>query len=71
LKPKNTHNKPCFGENVKKLLYFKVAQNITIFGRKTAAKPEKAKINAPKLNLKFQNIYTKPLLKPKNTHKKP
>ncbi len=38
------------------------------FGKvaKTVAKPTIAKISTSKLNLKVQNIYIKPLLKPKN-----
>ncbi len=38
---------------------------------KTVAKPEIAKISTPKLYLKVQNIYIKPLLKPKNSSNKP
>jgi hypothetical protein len=38
---------------------------------KTVAKPKIAKISTSKLNLKVQNIYIKPLLKPKYTWNKP
>jgi hypothetical protein len=34
---------------------------------KTVTKPKIANIPTPKLNLKVQNIYVKPLLNPKNT----
>jgi hypothetical protein len=36
-------------------------------GAETANKPINAKISPSKLNLKVQNIFIKPLLKPKNT----
>jgi hypothetical protein len=35
------------------------------------AMSKKTKISTTKLNLKVQNIYFKPLLKPKNTYNKP
>ena len=38
---------------------------------KTVAKAKVANISTSKLNLKAQNIYIKPLLKPKNTCNKP
>ncbi len=47
----------------KKLPFFqKIAQKV--------AKSKKAKISTTKLNLKAQNIYNKPLLKPPNTYNK-
>ncbi len=48
-------------------------ENCQIFQRiaQKVAKSKKAKISTTKLNLKIQNIYIKPLLKPENTHNKP
>ncbi len=42
------------------------------FGKssQTVAKPKSAKISTLNLNLKVQNIYIKPLFKPKNTGNK-
>jgi hypothetical protein len=45
-------------------------KNNPIF-QKVAQKVPKAKISTTKLNLKAQNIFIKPLLKPKNTNNKP
>jgi hypothetical protein len=44
-------------------IFQKVAQKVS--------KAKKARISTTKLNLKARKIYTKPLLKPKNTHNKP
>jgi hypothetical protein len=51
----------------------RLEKNCQIFQRKAQkfAKSKKAKISATKLNFKAQNIYIKPLLKPKNTYNKP
>ncbi len=38
---------------------------------KTVAKSPNDKISTSELDLKVQNIYIKPLLKPKNTYNKP
>jgi hypothetical protein len=48
-------------------------KNCPIFPKvaQTVSKPKKAKIFETKLNLKAQNIYIKPLLKPYNAYNKP
>jgi hypothetical protein len=51
----------------------KMCKKLPIFQKvaQTVSKPKNAKISTTKLNLKDQNIYIKPLLKPWNTYNKP